>query len=112
MIEAYEFGVIRIDGREYDRDLIVSKERVFEHWWRREGHLVQIEDLDEALREKPEVLIVGTGYSGCMSVAGDVQEYLKSKGVQLIVKNTRKAVDVFNEQLEKRRVVAALHLTC
>lgn len=81
-------------------------------WWRREGHRLHVEDLKEVLQERPEVLIVGTGYSGLMRVPNEVSDYVKTKGIELIVQSTRDAYKTFNRLVQSRRVVAALHLTC
>jgi hypothetical protein len=39
-IEHYEFGLIRIDGREEHADLLLTPTRVLRGWWRREGHVL------------------------------------------------------------------------
>jgi hypothetical protein len=44
--------------------VIVLPERVLRGWWRREGHGLVLEDLDEVLDELPERLLVGTGAYG------------------------------------------------
>lgn len=72
-----------------------------------------VEDIEEAVDEgKPEVLVVGTGYSGLMRVLPETERFLRSKGVELVVERTREACETFNRLVESKRVVAALHLTC
>jgi len=61
--------------------------------------------------DKPEVLIIGTGMYGAMEVPEETREYIRSKGVEIIVEKTKKACELFNE-LKDKKVVAALHLTC
>ena len=113
MIDSYDFGEIVIDGRRYTSDVIVFPDRVRDGWWRREGHRLCVKDIEEAVEEgKPEVLVVGTGYSGLMRVLSETESYLKSKGVELVVERTREACEAFNRLVESKRVVAALHLTC
>jgi len=111
-IESYEFGRIVIDGREYRNDVIIFEDHVKGDWWRREGHRLQIEDLDEIVEKNPELLIVGTGYSGLMVVPKNVEDYLNSLGIELKAMDTRKAVDLYNKVSGEKRVIAALHLTC
>lgn len=67
-IDDYDFGRIVIDGKTYTSDVIVYPERLDTSWWRKEGHLLQPEDITGVLDAEPEVLIIGTGYSGCMRV--------------------------------------------
>ena len=111
-IDSYDFGRIVIDGQRYTTDVIVFPDRVMDGWWRREGHRLHVEDLDEVLRERPEVLIVGTGYSELMRVPNEVRNYVKTMGIELIAQSTREACKTFNRLVQSRRAVAALHLTC
>src|SRR6476661_10147197 len=66
VIEGYEFGRVTIDGREETRDVIVLPHRVVRDWWRKDGHGLVIEDLDDVLAELPARLHVGTGAHGRM----------------------------------------------
>ena len=115
MIESYSFGVIVIDGKRYTSDVIVLPERVISGWWRKEGHRLAVEDLKEVLEveAKPEVLVVGTGYSGLLRVPREVEQHLKREGIELVAQPTREACETFNRLLSQgKRVAAALHLTC
>ena len=113
MIDSYDFGQIVIDGRRYTSDVIVFPDRVRDGWWRKEGHRLHVEDIDRTVEEeKPEVLVVGTGYSGLMKVLPETEKYLKSKGIELIVQSTREACKTFDRLVKSKKVIAALHLTC
>ena len=112
MIDSYDFGRITIDGKRYNTDLLVFPDKVKTGWWRKEGHLLQIADLKEVLEAKPEVLVVGTGYSGMMNVPPETRKSVESEGIELIVQKTAEACQTFNHLIESRTVVAALHLTC
>lgn len=112
MIDSYDFGRIVINGRRYTTDLIVFPDRVKDGWWRKEGHNLHIEDLDEAVQDTPEVLIVGTGHSGLMKIPAETREYVESKEIELIAQRTAEACKTFNRLVKSKKVVAALHLTC
>jgi len=112
MIDSYDFGQIIIDGRRYTTDVIIFQDRVRDGWWRKEGHRLHVEDLEEALREKPEVLIVGTGYSELMKIPSEIKKHLESEGINLIAQRTTEACKTYNRLIQSKRVVAALHLTC
>jgi hypothetical protein len=111
-IQSYRFGAVVIDGAEYTNDLMVFPDRVVPNWWRREGHLVGVEDLQEALVENPEVLIVGSGSQCCLQVSQEVVTRTRELGVELLVFDTRTACRTFNQVLPRRRAVAVLHLAC
>ena len=112
MIDSYDFGRITIDGKRYSTDLIVFPDKVKAGWWRKEGHSLQIVDLMEVLEAKPEVLVVGTGYSGMMDVPPETIAHIGSEEIELVVQKTAEACKTFNRLAESRTVVAALHLTC
>ena len=113
MIDSYSFGRIVIDGRSYTADVIVFPNRVVDSWWRKEGHRLDIEDLKEVFEEKPEVLIVGIGSWGLVRVPTETRDYVKSKGIELIIQRTKEACETYNRlKQSERKLVAALHLTC
>ena len=112
MIDSYVFGRIVIDGRVYTRDLVLTRDRVWEDWWREQGHRLSLTDLVDVFKVHPKVLIVGTGYSGSLEVLSKTKHFLESKDIEVFVYNTRKACRKYNELSKTKRVVAALHLTC
>jgi hypothetical protein len=111
-IEHYSFGNIIIDGKTYTSDVIIYPGRVDSSWWRKEGHYLQVGDLSDVIKAKPEVLIIGTGYSGVMVVPKETISPLESKGIEVHVERTGKAVELFNKIQRDKIVIAALHLTC
>ncbi|OGL43079.1 MAG: hypothetical protein A2149_05025 [Candidatus Schekmanbacteria bacterium RBG_16_38_11] len=112
-IENYSFGTITVDGKVYERDLIIFPDKIKSGWWRKEGHSLLTEDLDEVLRYKPEVLIVGRGASNCMEITSATQRALSEKNIKLFESDTYKAVQLFNELTRQgKNVVGAFHLTC
>jgi hypothetical protein len=112
MIDSYEFGVIVINGRRYSSDVIIYPDRVKNDWWRKEGHQLCIDDLEDVTEEKPEVIVVGKGDPGLMRVLPETEEYIKSKGIQLIIQSTQEACKAYNQLSSSKKVIALLHLTC
>jgi len=76
MIESYSFGRMKIDGITYTSDVIVLADRVKSDWWRIEGHRLDVEDLLEVFKAKPEIFVVGTGYYGLMKVLPETEKRL------------------------------------
>ncbi len=112
-IDAYSFGRIVIDGREYTSDVIIYGNRVDASWWRKEGHELHPEDIIDALKEQPDILVIGTGYAGVMKAPKKTIEYITSQGIDVKIERTGKAVELFNAlQGKNKSVIAALHLTC
>lgn len=111
-IDSYSFGSLVVDGKMYTSDVIIYPGRVDPSWWRKEGHRLQIADLADALNAKPQILIIGTGYSGMMVVSKETESRIRSLGIDIYVATTGKAVELFNTMQGKKTIVAALHLTC
>jgi hypothetical protein len=111
-IDSYEFGQIVIAGRIYRQDVLLWPGCVKSDWWRLEAHLLQLADVAEALASDPQVLVVGSGQPGRLQVDPDLAAYLKDRGIELLVHPTREACRLINDLAPKRRLAAALHLTC
>jgi hypothetical protein len=110
-LEGYSFGRVTVDGHEHTRDLIVLPDRVVPDWWRREGHSLAMEDLDEVLEELPERLVLGVGAQSQLRPDPAVLAALERRGVAVECLPTDAAVRRYGE-LDERRTAAALHLTC
>ena len=110
-IEGYRFGRVLVDGQEETRDVIVLPDRVVRNWWRKDGHSLVADDLDEVLDYLPERLVVGTGASGQMEPDRETLDLLRARGIQVDVRRTDEAVRLFAE-LDPARSAAALHLNC
>ncbi len=112
MIDSYDFGIIFVNGRKFDSDLIISKKGITPDWWRKEGHKLGKEDIDGIIAQQPEILIIGSGFSGVLKVPRDVEQYIRSQGIELLVKRTEEACREYNRLCKDKDVMAALHLTC
>ena len=112
MIETYSFGRIVINGKTYTSDIIIYQNRVDNSWWRKSGHLLQKDDLKEIIRYEPETLVVGTGRYGLMKITDETIQFLESKGIKLIIEETKQACKTYNELEGKRKIAGAFHLTC
>jgi hypothetical protein len=111
-IDSYTFGAIVVNGKTYTSDVIIYPGRVDSMWWRKEGHLLQFADVEQALQARPEVLVIGTGYSGVMRVPAETVDRIAGQGIEVKVERTAAAVDVFNDLQGIKTVIAALHITC
>jgi hypothetical protein len=110
-LEDYSFGQIVVDGEEHTRDLIALPDRVMSNWWRREGHSLVMDDLEQVQDELPERLIVGCGAHGQLRPHPAVIEALRARGIEVEALRTGEAVRRYGGS-DERRTAAALHLTC
>jgi hypothetical protein len=112
MIEHYEFGRMRVDGRTYSADLIILPQLVRASWRRQEGHRLSLGDLEDVFREDLRALVVGTGFFGLMRVDDNVKRAAREKGLELHVDKTKRATAVFNRLAAQMRTAGVFHLTC
>ncbi len=113
MIEKYGFGSMVVGGQTYKSDLKIIGDSVIPNWWRKEGHKLREEDIQDILNYEPEVLVVGTGFFGLMKIDDALRKLLEEKSIKLIAERTGKAMNAFNEAYkEAKRVAGAFHLTC
>jgi len=112
-IDYYAYGTMIVDGKSYEKDLIIFPERIIANWWRKEGHSLDVEDLKEVIEGDPEILIIGKGDSSVMQIPESTKKAIDKKGIELIEKDTHEAVKSFNELIKSdKKVVGAFHLTC
>lgn len=112
MIEEYQFGRMVIDGKTYTSDLILFPDKILSSWWRKSGHKLCLQDLEEVIRKKPDILIIGTGAMGIMKVNDEVRQYAQREGITVIIEKTGKAVQTYNHHPCGKKIIAVFHLTC
>jgi hypothetical protein len=113
MIEKYQFGRIIVEGRAFESDIKIVDDRVVPNWWRMSGHSVEMEDIDDILNAKPEILVIGTGQPGRMESTDNLRAGLQKADIKLLEQPTSEAIQTFNRlKGEGKRVAAAFHLTC
>ncbi len=113
MIDAYDFGLIKIDGQTFAKDIFINLSGEVKDWQRHQSHFFQKTDVEDLLEENVEVVVFGTGKSGIAKVSDELKVFIKNGGINLIIVLTDQAVQEYNEmKQENKKVVAFLHLTC
>jgi hypothetical protein len=112
MIDEFRFGKITINGMTYQKDLIIFPDHIMTNWWRETGHSLVMNDLREVIAFQPQLLIIGIGVFGRMTIPKDTYESLYSKGIEVVAYKTEAACKIYNQRQGEGCIVAALHLTC
>lgn len=112
MIEDYRFGEIKVSGQRYQNDVIIYPDHIDDNWWRKQGHRLELEDIKDVVKIKPDVIIIGTGNLGMMQVEKKTLEKLSKMNIQMIILPTAEACQEYNRIYSQKKVVACLHLTC
>ena len=111
MIQSFSFGLITIDGKTYYNDVVIYPDHIQDEWWRIEGHKLSKEDIDKILTIKPDIIIIGTGYGG-LKVSKETEDYVKSMGIKLIVRETERICKIYNELSQSSKIIAPLYISC
>ena len=111
-IDTYQFGRIVIERQVHTKDVILLPDRVISGWWRQEGHVLHLSDLEEVLSADLQELVIGQGAFNRMRISPEVEEALLDLGIELIALPTKEACQEYNRRSQTRNVAAALHLTC
>jgi len=111
------WGWLEVEGKRYEKDVVVHVDgsvtprnvEVSKSYLRESFHIPLSElELDFLEAEDPEVVIIGGGHKGMMTITPRAKEILARYEVQAVT--TPRAVELMNT--EKRRFVAILHSTC
>ena len=109
----FSFGRIVANGQICNHDIKIVEGTLLPAWWRKSGHTVEIEDVQDALDTDPEILVIGTGQPGYMRITDSLKEHLAENSVKLIEEPTPKAIETFNRLFKKgRRVAGGFHVGC
>lgn len=73
-------------------------------------HKVSAKELKKICKKRPDILIIGTGRSGCLKLEADAEKFLKKQKLDFRVLPTPEAVKLYNST-EKRKAIL-LHLAC
>lgn len=115
-VDAFEFGLITIDGVPYDHDVVVEGSRIRKRKKgpskaRKEefGH-TPLTAAEQIPWSAPR-LWIGTGAHGRLPVGQDVQDEARRRGIELLMKPTPELVKLINRGLPDGTSLI-LHVTC
>lgn len=113
LITNFSFGRIVVDGQTYNSDIKIVLGKLVPDWWRRRGHSVDIEDIQDILNSSSEIIVIGSGQPGYMKTSDSLRRHLELNHLQLIEEPTSDAVQTFNLlNTEGKRVSGGFHVGC
>jgi hypothetical protein len=114
-IEKFSFGRIDIDGKRYERDVIIDrgklkirKKKPSKAFRAEFGHTPL--SVEEKIPWKCKRLVVGTGEQGSLPVMPAVFEEAKRRGVEVVALPTAEAIQILERADSDTNAV--LHITC
>lgn len=112
-IDSTKFGEITVGGEVFASDIYIYWDGEVREARTAVRHLFSTEEFSFLLRKNPDIIIVGTGQYGNLGIGEDVGKFAKEKNIWLIVLETPKAIQKFNDLVKSRKKVAAyIHVTC
>ncbi len=119
MINSYQFGVLKINGKNYNTDICINhkigKYEISEKKINinNELNLINEKEIEDLLCDNPDLIVIGTGCTDGLGVDEKVLEKLTENGVEFFVGNTRRAVINFNNNLSSgnKSIKGIFHLT-
>ena len=109
-INSSQFGSITVDDVTYNHDIYIFPSGKVEK--REYGHTFTKDQVEHALKEKPDAVFIGKGTSGVASLSGDARALLEKEGIEIIEAETPDIRDKFNEFTKTKKVAAIIHVTC
>jgi hypothetical protein len=113
--EDFSFGAIRIDGANYECDVVIDRGEVSKRRKKASkkfrgkfGHTPL--STEEKIPWKCRRLVVGTGAYGRLPVMGEVEREAGARGIDLLVLPTEEALKALQENPEDTNAI--LHVTC
>jgi len=113
MIQDHSFGKIVVNNTPFTRDIKIINGTVIPNWWRKRGHLVEVDDIHDILQAKPKIVILGKGDPGLMKSSRSLQKSLQTNKIELIEENTPQAIQRFNRLFKDGiNIAAGFHISC
>jgi hypothetical protein len=104
---------MKVRGESHRNDLKIIDNKIIGNWWRRKGHALYAQDIDDILYSAAETLVVGTGAYGSMRITEEAEKTIEGRGIKLVAAPTKEAVSIFNNlHSQGKKVAGAFHLTC
>lgn len=116
-IDKTEFGRITIDGKTYDHDVVIQlcgkvekrrKKLSKEEYGT--SHIISKAEAEYILEDGCDLLIVGAGQNGNVSLSQEASDYLEKNGCKVLLQPTPEAIRSFNQSREKK--IGLMHVTC
>lgn len=106
MIQEFKYGMFKIDDKRFYDDIKLLGSRV-KLWECKERHIT-MKDLEDLLEINPQLLIIGQGPGGLITVADDIKDILRMRKIPLKIDKSQNACDLYNQALRDGKRVAAI----
>ena len=110
-IRNVEFGNIKIDDETFGKEDFILFNDGFERV--EKSHQPSLEEFQSILLREPELVIFGTGFSGCVKINNMIKKEAENNKIEIVILPTPDALKKFQELSKAgKRVAARIHTTC
>jgi hypothetical protein len=110
-IKKVEFGNIQINDNIFDKEDFILFWDSFKA--AEKNHSPTLDEFHDILLREPEIVIFGTGFSGCAKISDAIKKEAEKHKIVLIIDKTPEALKRFQEFAKSgRKIAARIHTTC
>ena len=117
VINSTSFGSIRVDGEEFDHDIIITLEGEVKKRKKKlskavygTSHTISLQEIEYVYQEGAQGILIGSGQYGVASISEEASSFLVEKDCSVIVRHTPDAIKKWNKQGDKW--IGLFHITC
>jgi hypothetical protein len=116
-IDGTVFGAITIEGKKYQRDVIIrlggrvkKRKKKLSKAVYGTSHVISLDEAKHVRQKGAERLIIGGGQFGLVELSDEASAYFERKGCKVDLMPTKEAVQAWNQA--QGAVIGLFHVTC
>jgi hypothetical protein len=116
-IESATFGAITIDGKTYERDVVirlsgevVKRKKKLSKKLYGTSHVLSEDEAKFLFEKGCDQVVIGSGQMGNVQLSPEAEAYFERKGCEVLLKPTPRAIQMYNRSRAKR--IGLFHVTC
>jgi len=117
LIQDTSFGTIRVDGQQYDHDIIITLEGMVKKRKKKlskeiygTSHTISLPEIEYVYEQDARGIVIGSGQYGEAGLSREAADFLAGKNCEVILKKTPKALKEWNSL--KGKWIGLFHITC
>ena len=117
LIQDTSFGTIRVDGQQYDHDIIITldgrvkkrKKKLTKEIYGT-SHTISLPEIEYVYEQDARGIVIGSGQYGEAGLSREASDFLAGKNCEVILRKTPKALKEWNSM--KGKWIGLFHITC